>query len=326
VFSVGTEDRLFERNGVPFKILHNDSNLGGQPNSLPTALRKELHGFDLIHIHQSMTVFGAYAVSVARSLKIPVIGTDLGGGSYDLMLRGSGIELFDGLVSISNYAAELVGTLFSGPHKVLIGPVDTHRFSPVPEVSSDRHRVLCVSRIMPHKGLDRVIAALPEGLSLTLVGRVYHDEYYELIRKMANQKDVTILTGATDGELLRLYRTSGLFVQASTTKDIYGNPVSKPELMGLTTLEAMACGLPAVVSNAGSLPELVPDKRFGRVFANHEELCAILRDYANGAWPGPGAGNLARQHVIAEHSMETIGRRLADFYRTVRAACAERAA
>lgn len=317
VFAVGPEDRLIDRDGIPVRILRNDSVLPGQPDSFSSALWQELRGFDIAHIYQSLTLFGTYAVAVARSVGVPAVGTDLGGGDNDLMLRGRGVELLDGAVSISQYAAGLLGSLFTGTHEVLIGPVDTDRFSPAADALRDRRRVLCVSRILPHKGIDRVIAALPADLSLTVVGRVYHEPYYELLRQMAVGKDVQFVVDADDDALLRFYRSSGLFVQASTTRDIYGNPVAKSELMGLTTLEAMAAGLPAVVSDTGSLPELVPDSRFGRVFATHEELCAIFRDYAVGAWPRPGAEALARAHVIEMHGMNVIGKRLADFYRAI---------
>jgi glycosyltransferase involved in cell wall biosynthesis len=317
IFAVGPEDRLFERDGIAVRVMHNDSILPGQPDSFSSALWKELRGFDLAHIHQSLTLFGTYAVAIARSLGVPTVGTDLGGGDNLLMLRSRGVELLDGVVSISQYAASFVGTFYTGLHEVFIGPVDTKRFSPSPNAVRDRRKVLCVSRIMPHKGIDRVIAALPGDLSLTVVGRVYHEPYYELLRQMATNKDVQFVTDADDETLLCLYRTSGLFAQASTTMDIYGNPVFKSELMGLTTLEAMSCGLPAVVSDTGALPELVPDPRFGRVFTDHDEFCGIFRDYADGSWPEQGADTLSRAHVISKHGMDAIGQRLADFYRTV---------
>jgi glycosyltransferase involved in cell wall biosynthesis len=236
------------------------------------------------------------------------------------MLRGRAIELLDGVVSISQFAHSLLDKFFSGPHEVLIGPVDTDRFTPTTKQVRDPSMVLCVSRVMPHKGIDRIIAALPSELSLTIVGRVYHEPYYELLCQMAKGKNVRFILDADDETLLDLYRTSGLFVQASTARDIYGNSVAKSELMGLTTLEAMSCGLPVVVSDTGSLPELVPDSRFGRVFSGEEELGAILRSFSSGAWPEANAGELARAHVLKVHGMSTIARRLAAFYTAVVAA------
>jgi glycosyltransferase involved in cell wall biosynthesis len=319
VFAMGAEDRLFEHDGIPVRVLRNESPLPGAMNAFSAALWRELCGFDIVHVHQSLTLFGAYTIAIVCSLGIPTVGTDLGGGDNGLMLRGRGLELLDGVLSISRYAHNLIAGFFSGRHEVLMGPVDTDRFLPAADVAGDRRTVLCVSRIMPHKGIDRVIAALPPGLRLIVAGRVHHDSYYELLRRMAEGKDVRFVHDADDTALLELYQSAGLFVQASTSQDVYGTAVAKPELMGLTTLEAMACGLPAAVSDTGSLPELVPDPRFGRIFSGHDDLTAILRDVVEGTWPGSDAAALARAHVVGEHGMRTIGRRLAAFYLAVSA-------
>lgn len=317
VFTVGAEDKLFEYDGIPVRVLRNESPLPNGMDAFSAALWRELPGFDLVHLHQPLTVFGAYSLAIVRSLAIPAVGTDLGAGENTLMLSGRGVELLDGIISISQYAQSLIIRFFSGQHEVLIGPVDTDHFCPAADVACDRHTVLCVSRIMPHKGIDRVVAALPPAQRLIIAGRVYHEPYYRLLCEMAKGKDVRFVHDADDTILLGLYRSAGLFVQASTARDIYGTTVAKPELMGLTTLEAMACGLPAAVADTGSLPELVPDSRFGRVFAGHEDLSAILRDVSAGVWPAPDAGTLARAHVVAVHGMDTIGQRLASFYRAV---------
>jgi glycosyltransferase involved in cell wall biosynthesis len=317
VFAVGAENMLFEHNRIPVRILRNESPLPGAMDAFSAALWRDLRGFDLVHVHQSLTLFGAYTIAIVRSLGIPVVGTDLGGGENALMLGRRGLELLDGALSISRYAHDLIARYFSGHHEILIGPVNTDHFLPTAHVTRDRRTVLCVSRIMPHKGIDRVIAALPSGLRLVVAGRVYHESYYEMLRSMAEGKDVRFVHDADDTVLLELYRTAGLFVQASTARDVYGTAVAKPELMGLTTLEAMACGLPAAVSNTGALPELVPDPRFGRVFSGQDDLTAILREVAEGVWPRPDAAALARAHVVEEHGMESIGRRLAAFYRAV---------
>ena len=234
------------------------------------------------------------------------------------MLAQRGVGLLDATLSISRYADDLVARAVDGGRReVLIGPVDTDRFTPDDTVPRDPRLVLCVSRILPHKGIDRVIEALPEGLRLIVAGRVYHDDYHARLRRLAEGKAVCFIHDADDERLLNLYRSAGVFVQASTTRDLYGTFVNKPELMGLTTLEAMACGLPVVVSDAGSLPELVTDARFGRVFSTTADLTAILAEVAAGAWPAPGASALAREHVVRAHGMEPIGRRLAALYREI---------
>lgn len=319
ILTLGTEEASFVYEGLPVTVLRNENPAPNFLNGTSSLLWQMLDGIDVLHIHQSLTGFGAYCTAMGRSLGKTLILTDLGGGESPLMLAGGGLKLADGLVSISRYAASLVAPSFNGPHAILVGPVDTDAFTPSGFAYKAQPPVaaIAVSRILPHKGIDRLIAALPQGLPLRVVGTVYDQQYYRLLREMAAGKDVTFIHDANDARLRELYRTSTLFLQGSTTRDIYGNVLKKPELMGLTTLEAMACGLPVIVSDAGSLPELVPDERFGRIFSDHDELTAMLQDFVQGRWPSAMAGELARAHVIEHHGFDAIGHRLGAFYRQV---------
>src|SRR5688572_30147906 len=58
IFSIGPDDQLFLRNGIPVRVLKNESSHAGMTNALSTALWRELSGFDLVHIHQCLTLFG----------------------------------------------------------------------------------------------------------------------------------------------------------------------------------------------------------------------------------------------------------------------------
>jgi glycosyltransferase involved in cell wall biosynthesis len=314
ILSTGPEDRHFWEENIPVRIFRNDNPHPNMMSAVPGRLWDALREFDIVHVHQSLAIFGLYSSVVARSLHKKLVLTDTGGGNSIIMQTGRGLELADGIISISGFAHSLIASKFSGPHEILLGPVDTNRFSPGPGQDFDRMSAICVSRIMPHKGIDRIIAALPEGMRLRVVGRVYHQSYYELLIQMSRGKDVVFIHDADDHALVRLYRESGIFLQGSTTRDCYGNAVDKPELLGLTALEAMSCGLPVIVSNVGSLPELVPDPRFGRTFVDHQDLVAGMTSYVSGIWPSPDDRERARRHVVLNHSFSVIGRRLADFY------------
>ncbi len=327
IFACGERDETLDRNGIALRVMRNDNIYPSLMDSTSEALWREIERFDIVHIHQSLTLFGAFATGVAKSLGKLVVLTDLGGGNNRLMLDGLGLSLADGVISISAYAHSFIASMFAGPYEILLGPVDTERFLPAadPPIRAAR-RVICVSRIMPHKGIDRIVAALPPGLSLTVVGRVYDEGYYRSLRDMARGKDVTFVHDADDERLVALYRGSDLFAQGSTSRDPNGNTIAKPELMGLTTLEAMSCGLPVVVSDAGSLPELVRDERIGRVFASHRELVDIFEDVVAGLWPPPGAAAIARDHVVDRYSLARVGERIGAFYARVHAEAGARCA
>ncbi|WP_333501008.1 glycosyltransferase family 4 protein [Kluyvera genomosp. 2] len=317
VISISDNSGTITRDGVVIQLLNNISPTPGNMNYIPNQLWKHLEGLDVLHIHQGLTQFGEYCAVVAASLGIPFVITDLGGGSSNLMLSGKGLELANRVIAISKYANSLTSTSYSGETSVLIGPVDTEYFSPCEAQNRFKKYGICVSRILPHKGIDRIISALPYELELKVVGKVYDQDYFDLLRRLSEGKKVDFVQDAGDEELLALYQGADIFLQGSTHKDIYGNIIQKPELMGLTTLEAMSCGLPVIVSDAGSLPEMVPNDRVGRVFSNHADLSKIFDEYMSGKWPLEDARLEARNHVVDNYSFLTVGKSLSAIYKEV---------
>jgi glycosyltransferase involved in cell wall biosynthesis len=317
IISVSENPKIFEYDGIEIQLLKNISRTPGHMNYIPEGIWECLEKFDVVHIHQALTQFGEYCAAIASSLKVPFIATDLGGGDSSLMLYGKGLELADGVLSISEYANSLIKSSYSGRINILIGPVDTDFFKPKLANKINRGYGICVSRILPHKGIDRIITALPCDLALKVVGKVYDHHYFALLKELANGKRVEFIQEADDERLLRLYQGAGVFLQGSTHKDIYGNIIQKPELMGLTTLEAMACGLPVIVSDAGSLPEMVPNDRIGRIFVTHAELSTIFQEYMSKKWPADNAGLKAREHVVNNYSFLRVGKTLSRIYKEV---------
>ena len=63
------------------------------------------------------------------------------------------------------------------PDRIIKGGVDASRFTPPPSPVK-RDRVLFVGRLLPHKGIDRSIAAMPPELPLTVCGRPYDEGFF----------------------------------------------------------------------------------------------------------------------------------------------------
>lgn len=300
------------------RVVPNERESKSPMDAISSHLWREFEAFDVVHIHQSLTDFGAYACCTAASLGKTIVLTDLGGGSNPIMLQG-GLAMADGILSISKYAHGMIASAVTSRSLIISGPVDTEKFVPG-QVMPTSPAAICVSRIMPHKGIDRLIRALPQGLKLRVVGRVYHDEYRSMLSELAHGKDVEFIHDASDDDLLGFYQKSTIFLQGSCLTDVYGNVQPKTELMGLTTLEAMSCGLPVVVSaDGGSLPELVTDAKFGFVFSTTEELNSVLRRHMAGFWPAASAARAARAHVVSTAGLKEYGKRLGAFYHDVHA-------
>ena len=208
---------------------------------------------------KSLTVFGAYALAIVRSLGIPAVGTDLGGGTNPLMLDRRGIELLDGVVSISRYAHDLIANFYSGKHEVLVG-TSRHRALLPCQRDRVRKRIAPSWHRPPHGALRRPHHAA-QGY------RIGHRPRSLLICAWSSPDASTTSRTMRCCVAWRQARTCTLFMTQTMTplSPIARRPVcpslngprrvrqrpAKPELMGLTTLEAMSCGLAVAVADTG---------------------------------------------------------------------------
>lgn len=126
-----------------------------------------------------------------------------------------------------------------------------------PRAAGESRRILYVGRADPYKNLTTLVAAfaqvrprLPFPARLILAGSP--DPRYPDAERAAQDlgvRDHVEWTGyLADDALVRLYQDA----------DVLAHP-SRYEGFGLQVAEAMACGLPVVCSNAGSLPEVAGD-------------------------------------------------------------------
>jgi glycosyltransferase involved in cell wall biosynthesis len=177
--------------------------------------------------------------------------------------------------------------------------------------------VLFVGRLTPHKGVDRLLQALPPRATARIAGSVGHDpklperNYPELLRQLAVTHDVQFVGPITDDELPALYRSAQVFVLPSVDRSCYGKDIKVSELLGLSLLEAMASGTPVIASAIGGVPEIVRDGETGflvppgDVAALGERLDQLLRD----PYLAQRMGGNARQDVLDRFTWEHVAER-----------------
>jgi phosphatidylinositol alpha-1,6-mannosyltransferase len=170
---------------------------------------------------------------------------------------------------------------------------------------ADRRVIVCVSRLVPRKGQDVLIRALPEiqrrvpDAALLIVGG---GPYLSALQKMAGP-DVT-LTGSVPWEELPAHYDAG---------DVFAMPCRtrllglEPEAWGIVFLEAQACGLPVVIGRSGGAPEALLDGAEGRVVSDP----ADVRDALVRMLGAPRrSGELRRSFVSAEQDWNAVAARL----------------
>lgn len=221
----------------------------------------ELRGARVVHCHQLNTLPTFMAALYARSARMPLFVSDLGGGGWTPGYHVDLAAWIDGHLPISKYAAALIpaGHRNAG---VIYGGVDLAKYPARSELRHDGS-VLFLGRILPHKGIHFLVEGLPERNSLRVIGPVGDAGYLEHLKRLAGRKRVSFLHGLSDGEVAAQLRQAAMLVHPTPTKEDGGAGTN--ELLGLAVLEAMASNCPPIVSNAASLPELVEHEVCGLI-------------------------------------------------------------
>ncbi len=266
---------------------------------------------DLVHIHQVYNRCAEVGLLVAKQQRKPVCVTDHGGFSSPLIKQLGLLDLVDQVIAYSDFGASLYRA--SAPIAVIKGGVDARAFTPSKQ-DVERDRVLYVGRLLPHKGIDDLIKALPAELPLTVCGRAYHPDYFEHLKQLSAGKNVEFVTDADDGRILELYRRAWVNVLPSVFVDCYGISYEAPELMGFTTLEAMSCGTPAITSRVAALPEFIREGETGFVFDNLDDLTAKLRRLATEPGLADSMGRRGRAEVESMYDYRVAGGKLVQIY------------
>jgi glycosyltransferase involved in cell wall biosynthesis len=156
--------------------------------------------------------------------------------------------------------------------------VDLAAFNPAPIDNGGPLRVLCVARLIERKGQHHLIEAVKrltdEGVDMTLdlVGTGDAQVAYQALAQSSGVADRVRFVGyVRREEIAARYVAAHVFVLPSYN-----------EGMSVATLEAMAAGLPVVVTRTGGTVELVEEGVNGLTFdwADVETLTAHLRRLA----------------------------------------------
>jgi glycosyltransferase involved in cell wall biosynthesis len=313
IVSYGDGRRLETRRlaeGVTLRILPTDARANGGER-LSWDIIGAVRDVDVVHIHQIFSRSSEVAMLAAKVLRKPVCVTDHGGASSQLGRSHGILDLADRVIAYSRFGSSLLDT--AKCIDLVPGGVDDEFFTP-PAHDAPRDLLLYVGRLLPHKGVDRLLTALPENVRLCICGRPYDEDYHRMLRALAGSKQVEFRLADDDRALRDLYRRAMAVVLPSVYVDCYGNTQPWPELMGFSLLEGMACGAPAICSRVGGMPEYVDHGETGFVF---DEL-AELRDFIERVADNPGLrqtlGERAHRRVGEAFGLASAGRAMTAIY------------
>jgi phosphatidyl-myo-inositol dimannoside synthase len=207
--------------------------------------------------------------------------------------------------------------------------VDTERFRPDAAAREElraryrlggRPTVVCVSRLVPRKGQDMLIRALPElrdrvpGAALVIVGGgPDHDRLRGLAAGAGVTDHVVFTDGVPADELPAHYAMADVFAMPCRTRgaglDVEG--------LGIVFLEASATGIPVVAGDSGGAPETVRAGQTGHVIDGRdaEQLVDTLSLLLAHPERAAKMGRRGREWVTEHWRWDTIAARAADLLR-----------
>jgi glycosyltransferase involved in cell wall biosynthesis len=288
---------------------------GQRTNPFSMAMFPEILKSDVVHCHQHHVMASSVAALTCRLSGRRAFATDLGGGGWDFSAYVSTDRWFNGHLHISEYSRLINGHACKPWARVILGGVDTGRFTP--DAATSRSTTpLFVGRLLPHKGVEDLIASLPESMALDIVGPVSDPGYLEVLKRQAGGKAVRFRHDLDDTALIDAYRRALCLVLPSVYRTSDGAETKVPELLGQTLLEAMACGTPVVCTRVASLPEVVDDGITGFVVepGDHGALRDRLEWLAAHPAEAAAMGAAGRRRVLERFQWKQVVQRCLDAY------------
>jgi len=292
--------------------------------------------FDLVHVHDWLTA--PAGISLKHSMKKPMVltvhSTEFGRSSLHSpdSYTIDGIEWWatyeaNKVIVTSNFMKKELCDHFRLPwEKVEIIPnaIDLTKYDAPVERWSVRERygvysheklILCVGRLVPQKGVEYLIQAIPAIVrrhpeaQFIIVGEGWQKDYLENLAQSTGYRWKVLFTGfLPDSELTALTMSADVLVIPS----VY-------EPFGIVALEGMAAGVPVVASQVGGLAEVIEHDRTGvLVYSRKPESIAwgvdrVLSDPNYSRWLTQNA----REMLQKTYSWEAIAIKTIKVYEEV---------
>ena len=293
--------------------------------------------FDVIHVHDWLAAFSGISFKhyVKKPMVLTVHSTEVGraqGLHSPDSFSINGIEWWatyeaDRVIVCSQSMKNEICGHFNLPlDKVDVIPnaIDPTKYQTSVDRGSVRQRyevgygeklILCVGRLVPQKGTEYFIRAIPHiakrypEAKFIIVGEGWSRDILEAEARASGQNRKIQFTGfASDKEVIDLMTSADVLIVPS----VY-------EPFGIVALEGMATGVPVVASQVGGLSEVIEHDRTGLfVYPRSPESIAwgidrILSDPDHAKWLTKNAKDILNK----DYSWEAVAMKTVDVYRKV---------
>jgi len=305
-------------------------------SELTTWLWQMMHQYDLLHIHAIFSYPSTAAMAIARLKGVPYIVRPLGQlCEWSLQQSARKKQIYLQLIEKANlnysqyihFTSEqeqqeasrlnLTSPSFILPHGLAIPnniPNARQRLRQHLKLATDEPIILFLSRLHPKKGLDYLIPALGKlsdyRFTLVLAGAgspEYKTEVKSLLVSYGIQNR-THFTGFIQGEM------KDLLMQGA---DLFAL-TSYSENFGVAVMEALAAGLPVVVTPGVAVADMVAQDHLGYVAEfDVAAIASAIQQALDYPQQAKERGDRARQFILESYLWDRIGPKLISVYQTI---------
>jgi glycosyltransferase involved in cell wall biosynthesis len=288
--------------GVPVTYFKNVSNRLAYsqkvftPKGMQKKLKKRMMEFDIVHIHEFRTFLTVMTSGLCRRYLVPYVLSSHGAllpffqkqgikKIFDLTFGKKILNSSSAFLAVSESEADQYEKMGADNEKVRIIPygIDVSRYLKTPGKGTFRKKygigesplILFVGRINRIKGIDFLIEAFvrlkrvkPHSV-LVVVGT--DDGYLEELRQILSVNSLgnsVIFTGTvSEDEKMQAYVDADVFVYTS-----------RYEVFGMSPVEALLCGTPAIIAKCSGLFDLLTGIGYPYAvdFGDYDELLRLV--------------------------------------------------
>ncbi len=287
--------------------------------------------YDLLHSHSPPPIMSFFGVRCANRKDVPFILTyhcDLelqnifGPLMVQLYERTFGtytVSKSDRIVTTTNSYGATSRAVWHEEADIIPNAVDSSRFNPDNSGEEIRKKhdlgddkvVMYVGRIVYHKGLEYFVESakyLGDDTKYILVGEGdFMPELKKIVKRESLENKVIFAGRVTNEELPKYYAATDVFVLPS---------VSRLEAFGIVTMEAMASGVPVVVSDIPGVREVITEGRHGLLAEpmNSKDIAGKVRTILENPDLAQRMGKMGRKRIEEKFTWEKVAEEIEEVY------------